>query len=81
MYVLGPVYIHRINRTLATRLMIAAKAFIGFFVACGDASKDFDAAEEVFDEMPPLVFFAVVLGVSAGPLAERYDGLGALFLS
>jgi hypothetical protein len=33
------------------------------------------AAEEVFDEMPPLVFFSVMLGVSAGPLAERNDGL------
>jgi len=25
--------------------------------------------------MPPLVFFPVVLGISAGPLAERDDGL------
>jgi hypothetical protein len=41
----------------------------------GDASKGFDAAEEVFDEMPPLVFFSVVLGVSARPLAQRNDGL------
>jgi hypothetical protein len=48
----------------------------------GNASKDFGAAEEVFDEMPPLVFFSVMLGsrrlfavICAGPLAERNDGL------
>jgi len=28
--------------------------------------------------MPPLVFFAVVLGVSAGASAERNDGLGVV---
>ena len=38
-------------------------------------SKGLYAAEEVFDEMPPLVFFSVMFGISAGPLAERNDGL------
>jgi hypothetical protein len=28
--------------------------------------------------MPPFVFFAVVLGVSAGPLTEWNDGLGVV---
>ena len=51
------------------------EAFVGLLVARGNASKGLYAAEEVFDEMPPLVFFPVVLGISAGPLAERDDGL------
>ena len=51
------------------------EAFVGLLVARGNASKGFYAAEEVFDEVPPLVFFSVMLGISAGPLAERNDGL------
>src|SRR5271169_6217507 len=51
------------------------EAFVGLLVTRGDASKGFYAAEEVFDEMPPLVFFSVMLGISTGPLAERNDGL------
>ena len=51
------------------------EGFVGLLVARGNASKGFYAAEEVFDEMPPLVFFSVMLGISAGPLAERNDGL------
>jgi hypothetical protein len=39
----------------------------------GNASKGFYAAEEVFDEMPPLVFFLVMLGISPGSLSERND--------
>jgi hypothetical protein len=31
--------------------------------------------KKFFDEMTPLVFFSVMLGISAGPLAERNDGL------
>src|SRR5260370_42405152 len=46
------------------------EAFVGLLVARGNASKGLYAAEEVFDEMPPLVFFPVVLGISAGALAE-----------
>jgi hypothetical protein len=53
----------------------SGEAFVGLLVARGKASKGFYAAEEVFDEMPPLVFFSVMLGISAGPLAERNDGL------
>jgi hypothetical protein len=49
------------------------EAFVGLLVARGNASKGFYAAEEVFNEMPPLVFFPVMLGISAGPLAERND--------
>ena len=51
------------------------EALVGLLVARGNASKGFYAAEEVFDEMPPLVFFSVMLGISAGPLAERNDRL------
>ena len=51
------------------------EAFVGLLVAPGNASKGFYAAEEVFDEMPPLVFFSVMLRISAGSLAERNDGL------
>src|SRR6266550_3571173 len=32
------------------------EAFVGLLVAGGNASKGLYAAEEVFDEMPPLVF-------------------------
>src|SRR6516225_9579287 len=51
------------------------EAFVGLLIARGNASKGFYAAEEVFDEMPPLVFFSVMLRISAGSLAERNDGL------
>jgi hypothetical protein len=37
--------------------------------------KGFCAAEQVFDEMPPLVFFGVMLGISAGSFAEWNDRL------
>ena|SRR5262249_8383040 len=36
------------------------EACIGFFVACRDASKRLDLAEEVFDEVAPLVLFRVM---------------------
>jgi len=54
------------------------EARVGLFVTGGDASKGFDTAEEVFDQMPPLVFFAVVLGVPGGSFAERNDGLNVV---
>ena len=53
---------------------MAAK-HLSVFVARGNASKGFYAAEEVLDEMPPLVFFSVMLRISAGSLAEGNDGL------
>jgi hypothetical protein len=52
-----------------------SEAPVGLLIARGNASKGFYAAEEVFDEMPPLVFFSVMLGISAGSLAERNDRL------
>jgi hypothetical protein len=36
------------------------EAFVALLVARGNASKGFYAAEEDFDEMPPLVFFPVL---------------------
>src|SRR5712691_2968407 len=54
------------------------EAGIGFFVARGDASKRLDLAEEVFDEMTPLVFFPVVRGVSGGSLAQGNDSFDAV---
>jgi hypothetical protein len=42
------------------------EAFVRLLVARGNASKGFYAAEGVFDEMPPLVFFWVVLGIPRG---------------
>ena len=65
---LGAVYIHRVQRTAATKLIIAMK-FVGLFVARRDASERFESAEEVLNEMPPSIFVGVVLGVSSGPLA------------
>jgi hypothetical protein len=50
------------------------EAFCGLFVARGDASKRFDLAEEVFDEMAPLVFLAIMLGVAGRSFAQRNDG-------
>jgi hypothetical protein len=41
--------------------MMAAKHFVGLLAARGNPSKGFYSAEEVFDEMPPLVFFSVML--------------------
>ena len=49
------------------------EASIGLFVACGDAAKRFDLAEEVFDQMAPPVFLPVVRGMPACPLAKRDD--------
>ena len=51
------------------------KAGIGLFIARGDASKRLDGAEEVFDEVAPLVLFRIVRRVSSGPLAQRNDRL------
>jgi hypothetical protein len=56
----------------------SSEAGIGLFVAGGDASKRLDGAEEVLDEMAPLVFFRVMRGVSSGPLAQWNDSLGAV---
>lgn len=53
------------------------EAFIGFFIACRDASKHLDLAEEVFNEVAPLVLFRVMRRVSGGSLAHRNHGLGA----
>jgi hypothetical protein len=44
--------------------------FIGFFVARRNASKRFDLAEEVFDEVGPLIHFRVMRRVSGGPFAH-----------
>src|SRR5262249_11418145 len=71
--VLGPVYIHLVQS--GDEVDDGSEAFVGLLVAHGNASKGLYAAEEVFDEMPPLEFFSVMLGISAGPLAERNDGL------
>lgn len=51
------------------------EAGVGLFIACGDASKRFDGAEEVFDEVTPLVLFRVVRGVSSRSFAQRNDRL------
>ena len=51
------------------------KAGVGLFVARGDASKRLDGAEEVFDEVAPLILFRVVRGVSSGTFAQRNDCL------
>src|SRR6516164_5925203 len=40
------------------------EAPVGLLIARGNASKGFYAAEEVFDEMPPLVFFSVTSACS-----------------
>src|SRR5262249_51694476 len=53
------------------------EAFIGFFIACRDASKYLDLSEEVFNEVAPLVLFRVMGRVSGGSLAHRNHGLGA----
>ena len=53
----------------------SGKAGVGLFVARCDASKRLQGAEEVFDEVPPLVFFPVMLGVSAGSFTQRNDCL------
>ncbi len=50
---------------------------IGLFVARCDASKRFDRAEEVFDEVTPLVRFGIMRCVSSSPLAQRNDSLDA----
>jgi hypothetical protein len=48
---------------------------IGFFVARRDASKHLDIAEEVFDEVTPLVLFLVMREMSGGTLAHRDHSL------
>lgn len=53
------------------------EAGIGLFIARRDASKRLDRAEEVFDEMAPLVHFRVMRRMSGGPLAQRNDSLDA----
>ena len=56
------------------------EAFVGLFVARGNASKRFDAAEKVFDEVSPLVFLPIMLGVPGRSFAQRnhgFDGVGA----
>ena len=53
------------------------EAGIGLFVARGDAPERLDGAEEVFDEVAPLVFFRVMRGVSIGSRAQRDDSLHA----
>ena len=53
------------------------EAGIGFFIARGDASKRLDGAEEVFDQVAPLVLFRVMCGVPGGTLAQRNDSLDA----
>jgi hypothetical protein len=53
------------------------EAGIGLFVARSDASKRLDGAEEVLNEMAPLVFFRIMRGVSGGALAQRDDRLDA----
>src|SRR6516225_2072422 len=50
---------------------------IGFFVARRDASKHLDLAEEVFDQVAPLVLFRVMRGMSGGALAHRNHSLDA----
>ena len=52
-----------------------SEAFVRLFVARCDAPKRFNAAEKVFDEMTPLVFLAIMLGVPGRSLAQRNDGL------
>jgi hypothetical protein len=57
---LGPVYIHFVQRTVATRLMLAA--ICRSSRSAWQASKGFYAAEEVFDEMPSPVRTAFEVG-------------------
>ena len=45
------------------------EASVGPLVACGDAAKCLDGAEEVLDEMAPFVFVCIVGGMSSGALA------------
>jgi len=50
---------------------------VSLFVARRDASKRLDSAEEVFNEVAPLVLFGVVGRVSGGSLAPRNHSLDA----
>jgi hypothetical protein len=47
-------------------------AFVGFFVACGDATKLFKIAEEGFDEMTPFVHVEIA-GNLAGTVGLRRE--------
>jgi hypothetical protein len=51
------------------------EAGIGLFITCGDASERLDGAEEVLDDVAPLILFRVMRGVSSGPLAQRNHSL------
>ena len=52
------------------------EALIGFACAHGDALELFEFAEEVFDEMSPLVHLEVDIDGSFPPRPLRYDDLG-----
>ena len=47
-------------------------AFVGFFVACGDATELFKIAEEGFDEMTPFVHVEIA-GNLAGTVGLRRE--------
>ena len=51
---------------------------VGLFVACGDASEAFNLAEEILDEMTPLVFVPVMRSMPARPLTKWDDSLDVL---
>jgi len=52
-------------------------AFVGFFVACGEATELFKIAEEVFDEMTPFVHVEIAGNLAGTVGLRRDDGAGA----
>jgi hypothetical protein len=48
------------------------EALVGFVIARGDAAEFLDLAEEIFDQMAPLVHFEVA-GNAHGPVGLRRD--------
>ena len=58
-YRLRPVEIHREFITAAARWMIGGEALVGFVGAHGDAFEFLELAEEILDQVTPLVDFGV----------------------
>jgi hypothetical protein len=73
---LGPVYSSRPQND-GNEVDHRGEACIGFFVARRNTSKRFDLAEEVFDDVGPLVLFRVMHRVSGGPFAHGTHSLDA----
>jgi hypothetical protein len=55
-------------------------ACVGLLIPRGNASKRFEAAEEVFDEVTPLVFLAIMLPISGRSSTQWNDGLNVAAL-